>query len=158
VAAAAVAGAPLVRSGHRQAFVVLGAAALLMLALGLLLRVGLLLVVAVALLGAEHTVRLATGPAEVDPWTPVYAAGFVLAAEFAWWSIEPRVPAWTERGLALRRLAVVAAVCAGSAALAALVVLTAGARLGGGLGIELVGVGAAAGVLSLVALLSRRSV
>jgi hypothetical protein len=100
------------------------------------------------LLGAEQAVRLATGPSHADPWTPLYAAGFLLAAELAWWSIEPRVPAFSELPVLVNRLAVIALSCAGGAVLAALVVLAAGAPLQGGVGLEL-GRGRAAAALAV---------
>jgi hypothetical protein len=76
---------------------------------------------------------------------------FLLLAELAWWSIEPRVPAWTEPGLTLWRLGTLGLTCAGGGLLAALVVLDAGAPIEGGTGLEVVGVAAAAGTLALVA-------
>jgi hypothetical protein len=111
-----------------------------------------------ARLGAEQAVRLATGPSHADPWTPLYAAGFLLAAELAWWSIEPRVPAFSELPVLVNRLAVVTLSCAGGAVLAALVVLAAGAPLRGGVGLEVVGVIAAAAALTVVATVARTRV
>jgi hypothetical protein len=112
----------------------------------------------IAVLGTEQAVRLATGPSRVDPWTPLYAVGFLLVAELAWWSIERRVPAWSEHGMAFRRAGVVTAACAGSSVLSALVVLAAGAPLHGGVGLELVGVAAAIACLGVVAAVARSRV
>ena len=111
----------------------------------------------IAVLGAEQATRLALTSNGVDPWTPVYAIGFLLAAELAWWSIEPRVEAWADPFLTLWRLGAVALVCAGGGFLAALVVAAAGAPLQGGVGLELVGVIAATGALTLIAVVSRRA-
>ena len=64
----------------------------------------------------------------LDEWTPLYAAGFLFVAELAFWSIEPRVPAWSELEVVLaatrngRWLPVV-----GAAGLAAVVIIAAGA-------------------------------
>jgi hypothetical protein len=140
-------------SGAVQRWLLLGigGVGVLVLSFGLAVRWSATLAFGIALLGAEQAVRLATGPSRVDPWTPLYAAGFLLVAELAWWSIEPRVPAWAEWGMALRRLAVVVGACAGGTVLAALVVLAAGAPLHGGLALELVGVVAATGALAVVA-------
>jgi hypothetical protein len=139
--------------------VVAGAGAVLALALGLVVRWSAALAVGVAVLGAEQAARLTLTSSQVDPWTPLYAAGFLLVAELAWWSIEPRVPAWTEPGLTLWRLGTLGLVCAGGGLLAALVVLASAAPLEGGTGLEVVGVAAAAGALALVAATSwsRRS-
>jgi hypothetical protein len=86
---------------------------------------------------------------------PVYAAGFLLAAELAWWSIEPRVPAWSELEVLGRRLLAIATCCVGGALLAALVVLAAGAPLHGGFALELVGVAAAVTAIVVVAAVAR---
>jgi hypothetical protein len=130
----------------------------IVLAAGLALRWSAALAGGMVVLGAEQAVRLATGPTALDPWTPLYAGGFLLVAELAWWSIEPRVPAFAEEGLALRRLLTVGVACAGGSALAAVVVLAAGAPLRGGVGLELVGVLAAAGALAVVATVARSRV
>ena len=112
----------------------------------------------IAFLGAEQAVRLATGPSSVDPWTPVYAGGLLLTAELAWWSIEQRVPAWSQPGVVLRRVAVIVGLCAAGAVLAAMIVLAAGSPLEGGIALELVGVVAAVGAVAVVAALARRPV
>ena len=128
---------------------------MLWLAIGLTMRWNGPLVVGLVCLGAEQAVRLATGPSRVDPWTPVYATGFLLTAELAWWSIEPRVPAWSDWEVLVRRLVTIAACCVGGALLAALVVLAAGAPLTGGVGLELVGVAAAVTAIAVVAVVAR---
>jgi hypothetical protein len=140
---------------HRWLLLGLGGAGALALCVGLVARWSAALAFGVAVIGAEHAVRLTTGADRVDPWTPLYAAGFLLAAEFAWWSIEPRVPAWTEYGMTLRRVAGIAGACFGGSVLSALVVLAAGAPLHGGLALELVGVVAATAALAVVAVVAR---
>jgi hypothetical protein len=133
----------------------LGAAGVFCLLVGLAGRWGAALALGIAFLGAEQAVRLATGPSTVDPWAPAYAAGLLLAAELAWWSIEPRVAAWWEIGVVLRRVGTIAGMCAAGALVAALVVLAAGASLAGGVGLELIGVAAAVAALAVVAGLAR---
>ena len=156
VTAAALAAAGAV--GENLLVLALGAAALLWLVLGLATRWSAALAAGLVLLGAEQAVRLANGSDSVDPWTPVYAAGLLLAAELAWWSIEQRVPAWSQPGVVLRRLLVIVALCAAGAALAALIVVAAGSPLEGGVGLELVGVAAAVAAVAVVAALARRPV
>jgi hypothetical protein len=112
-------------------------------------------VLGIASLGAEQAVRLTGGPSTVDPWTPLYAAGFLLAAELAWWSIEPRVSAWSELEVLVRRVLAIAGCCVGGAILAVLVVLAAGAPLHGGVGLELIGVVAAVTAIAVVAAVAR---
>ena len=91
--------------------VALGAGALVCLAAGLGLRRSSLLLAAFILLGAEQAVRLTSGPAQADEWTPLYAAALLLSAELAWWSIEPRAPAFAEPRVLVGRVAVVAGCC-----------------------------------------------
>jgi hypothetical protein len=93
----------------------------------------------------------------LDEAAPLYAAAFVLVAELAFWSLEPRVPAWTEPGLLLRRLAYIVLVCVGAVLLAGAVLVVAAGSSGGGVALEAIGVAASVGVLTLVALLVRRS-
>jgi hypothetical protein len=125
---------------------------------GLAVRWGAAVAFAIALLGAEQAVRLARGPEALDPWTPLYAAAFLLVAELAWWSLEPRVPAWAQRGAALWRLAAVLLACAGGGIVSALVVIAAGLPIHGGFGLELAGVIAATAALAVVAAVARAAV
>jgi hypothetical protein len=134
---------------------VLGVSGVLVLCLGLAVRWSAAVAFAVGLLGAEQAVRLADGPAALDSWTPLYAAAFLLLAELAWWSLEPRVAAWTERDAALRRLATVLLMCATGSFVSALVVIAAGAPIHGGFGLELAGVLAATAALAVVAVVAR---
>jgi hypothetical protein len=133
----------------------LGAAGVLWLTIGLAARWNAALVVGIVSLGAEQAVRLTAGPSKVDPWTPVYAAGFLLAAELAWWSIEPRVPARADVEVLIRRVMAIAACCVGGSLLAAVVVLAAGAPLHGGVALELVGAAAAVAAILVVAAVAR---
>ena len=155
VAAVLAFARPTGSSAHGLLLLALGGAGMLWLAIGLTMRWNGPLVVGIASLGAEQAVRLATGPGKVDPWTPVYAAGFLLAAELAWWSIEPRVPAWWDAEVLGRRLLAITACCVGGALLAVLVVLAAGAPLHGGFSLELVGVAAAVAAVAVVAAVAR---
>ena len=132
-----------------------GVAALAVLLAGLLLRWSAALAVGIALLGAQQATRLALGPDAVDAATPLTAAGLLLVAELAWWSIERRIPAWAEPGVALRRGGTVALACAASMAVSALVVLAAGAPVSGGTLLELAGVIAAVTALAVVAWVAR---
>jgi hypothetical protein len=141
---------------QRLALLAVGATGLLWLALGLASRWGAALALGVVLLGCEQALRLGLGPETVDPWTPVYAVALLVTAELAWWSIEPRVPAWWDAAVVLRRLGTIAGVGAVAAVVAALIVLAAGAPLHGGLSLELVGVLAAIAAVGVVAVIARR--
>jgi hypothetical protein len=140
---------------HGLVLLALAASAVLWLGVGLAARWNAPLVLGMACLGAEQAVRLTGGSSKVDPWTPLYAAGFLLAAELAWWSIEPRVPAWSDLEVLFRRMLAIAGFCVGGALLAALVVLAAGAPLHGGVGLELLGVAAAVAAIAVVAAVAR---
>jgi len=158
-AAGFAAGGAFRESGDTELLLLgLGAGGLLWLCLGLAARWSAALATGVVFLGAEQAVRLALGPETVDPWVPAYAACLLFSAELAWWSIEPRVPAWWEPAVVLWRLATVVGMCASAAIVAALVVLAAGAPLRGGLGLELVGVAAAVAAVSVVAVTARTRV
>ena len=134
-----------------------GCLAVVLLAAGLAARSGATVGWALVALGAEYTVLFtAQGPA-LDELAPLYAGAFLLVAELSFWSIERRVPAWSEPGLVERRLARLAAVSLGATALAAAVLVLAAASGGGGVALEAVGVAAAIGALVLLALLVRRS-
>jgi hypothetical protein len=131
--------------------------AVALLGLGLAARSGPVLGWGLAALGGEYAVLFAAQAGALDELTPLYAGAFFLVAELAFWSIEPRVPAWSEPGLVDRRLAYVAGVSAGAAAVAGLVLVVAAASGGGGAALEAIGVAATIGALGLVAMLVRRS-
>ena len=157
--AAGITLASLVRhSDDRALLLLLGGVGVLALGVGLAARWGAALAFGLGLLGAEEAVWLARGPDALDPWTPLYAGAFLLVAELAWWSLEQRVPAWADRGIALRRLVTVLFACAGGCVMAALVVIAAGLPIHGGFGLELAGVLAATAALAVVAAVARTHV
>jgi hypothetical protein len=144
--------------GHDALLLVIGSVAVAALAVGLLLRWSAALAIGVALLGAQQAVRLALGADALDAWTPVIAAALLLVAELAWWSIEPRIPAWAQPGVAARRAGAVLLACIAGTLVSAVVVLAAGERVGGGTALEAAGVVAAIGTLAVVAWVARRGV
>ena len=130
---------------------------MLLFAVGLAARSGSALGWALAALGGEYTVLFTTQGPALDELAPLYAGAFVLVAELAFWSIERRVPAWTETGLIERRMAHLVATFVGAALVAALVIVVAAASGGGGVVLEAIGVAAVIGALALLAMLVRRS-
>lgn len=136
---------------------VLGGLALAFLAAGLTARSGAALGWGLAALGGEYAVLFAAQGRALDTTAPVYAAGLVLVAELAFWSVERRIAAWSEPTIAERRLAQLVGVCVGAAAVAALVLVVAAASVGGGLALEAIGVAAAIGALVLLGVLVRRT-
>lgn len=124
---------------------------------GLALRWSGALTGAILLLGAQQAVRLAIGDDVLDEWAPLVAGALLLCAELAFWSIEPRIPAWSQPGLALRRLAGVVLLCLLGAGVGAAMLVAAGSSLSGGVPLELVGILAATGAVALLAHVARRS-
>ena len=86
--------------------------------------------------------------------TVLAAAGILLAAELAYWSLE-QGSVRDETELLARRLAGLAFRTVGVVALAALMLAALELRTGGGLLLEAVGVAAAVGLLALVFALAR---
>jgi hypothetical protein len=135
----------------------LGAFALVLLAFGLLVGWAGALGCGLAVLGAEYAVLFTAEGATLDQLTPVYAVGFLLVAEVSFWSIERRVPAWSDATAVEWRLARLAAACVGAAGVAALATVSAAAATGGGgVVLESFGVGAAIGSIVILAVLMRR--
>jgi hypothetical protein len=135
----------------------LAATGVFMLALGLLARSSTALGFALVAIGGTYAVLFAAEGAHLDRLAPAYAAALLLVAELAFWSIEARVPAWTDPEVVIWRLARLALACVGAAVLGAIVVADASAANGGGgLLLETVGVVAAIGALVLVTVLLRR--
>jgi hypothetical protein len=135
----------------------LGGLALALLAFGLFVGWAGALGCGLALLGGEYAVLFAAEGATLDRLTPVYAAGFMFVAEVAFWSIERRVPAWSEAATLEWRLGHLGAACAGAAGVGALATVSAAAATGGGgVVLESFGVGAAIGSIVILAALMRR--
>ncbi|HSS81183.1 MAG TPA: hypothetical protein VLK24_08310 [Gaiellaceae bacterium] len=145
-------------SGHELLLLAVGGAALVPLLLGLAARWSPALALGVAILGGQQALRLALGPDQLDTWAPASAGFLLLVAELSWWSIEPRVPAWSEPWLAPLRLVSVLALCAAGAALAGVVLVAASSKVGGGVVLELAGVLAAISALAVVAWVARTHV
>jgi hypothetical protein len=111
---------------------------------------------AFTVLGAEYATLFVAEGGALDRLTPAYAAGFMFVAELAFWSIERRVPAWSDPTLVERRLARLVGACALAAVVAALVVVLSAASGGGGIFLESSGVVASIAALGVLALLVRR--
>jgi len=128
-----------------------------LLTLGLAARWSGALGLGLAALGGEYAVLFAAEGATLDRLTPVYAVGFLFVGEVAFWSIERRVPAWSDAAVLEWRLARLAAACAGAAGVGALAVVSAAAATGGGgVVLETAGVAAAIGSVVILAGLMRR--
>jgi hypothetical protein len=93
--------------------------------------------------------------ATLDAGAPLYAAGLLILAELAYWSLELRGPGREEPRVVVRRLAALGALAFLSLVLGAFVVVVTTAPLGGGLLWDIVGVAAAAATLAILARLAR---
>jgi hypothetical protein len=141
----------------QYAALVLAVLALALLAFGLVVRWPGALGFGLAALGAEYAVLFSAEGATLDRLAPLYAVGFMFVAETAFWSIERRVPAWSDPTALEWRLARLAAACAGAAGVAALATVSAAAATGGGgVVLESFGVAAAIGSVVILAALMRR--
>jgi len=158
LAAAALAAYPASQSLDLQwAALVFATTGVLLVAAGLVLRSAGALGVGLTLLGADYAVLFVAEGGSLDQFTPAYAAGFMLVSELGFWSIESRIPAWTDAAFAEWRLARIAVTCIGAAVLAALALVAAAAATGtGGLALESLGVVAALGSLVLITVLVGR--
>jgi hypothetical protein len=127
-----------------------GSVAALVLLAGIVLGAGSLVGAGLVLLGLDYGASLATKSGTAGYGVVPYAAGLVLAAELAYWSLEaPR-----EWALVRRRALLVAALAGASSAVAALVVAVASASSGRSVVFELIAFAGAIATLALVAWLS----
>jgi len=125
-----------------------GAAAVLVLALVLAARLPALVPLAPAAVGAQHVALLYLGGDA--RWLPVAAGGLVLAAELAYWALEPSPAA----GARVRAGTVVLAALAGGGA-ATLIASASNEDVGGGLGLLAAGVVAAVAAVAAIVALAR---
>jgi hypothetical protein len=158
LAAAALAAFPASQNVDLQwAALAFAISAMLVFAVGLVARSPGALGIGLALLGADYAVLFVVEGGTLDQFTPAYAAGFILVSELGFWSIESRIPAWSEPAVAEWKLARIAGTCIGAAVLAALALVAAAAATGtGGLALESLGVVAVLGSLVLITVLVGR--
>ncbi len=102
-----------------------------------------------------YALQLAVDDAPLDVAAPAFAAGTLVAAELAYWSLDERERAKGERGDGLRRLALLAGLGVATLLVTALLLAAADALRTRGLGIDVVGATAAALALVAVVLFAR---
>jgi hypothetical protein len=134
----------------------LGALAVL-LAAGAAWRFVSLAGAAVAILAVEYGLSLYHQPGPLDARAPLFAAGLLLLLELAYWSAESHRLVRDDHAVLGFRLAVLAVVALAAVALGAVVLLAAELPLAGPVARLGLGVAAASTVLSLIAILSRRT-
>jgi hypothetical protein len=135
-----------------------GAAGVLLLVLAVLAGWPGSIAWALVLLGAEYaaSLALANGDGAVDAGAPLYAAGLLVVAELAFWSLELRGTAREDAESLRRRLAALSSLAVAALGLAAVVALVTELPGGGGVLWDAVGVAAAVAALAIVARLARR--
>jgi hypothetical protein len=127
----------------------LGIAACATLAVGLARRRSQLFVWALALLGADYAVWLELGTHALDQRAPVVGAGFLLAAELAFDSLEPELGPITSTAAISRAIALTVVLLA-SVGVDALVLGATSIPVGGGIALTVLGVVAAVVALALI--------
>jgi len=115
-----------------------------------------LVAVSLVLLGSAYAVHFALDDPTLDTRAPVVAAGLLLAAELAYWSLEQLQRVRTESREQLRHLAVVAALGLGGLFVGAVLLAVADVVHTRGLAVDLFGAVAAASALLLLVLIARR--
>jgi hypothetical protein len=135
-----------------------------LVALALLALVGALVLgwsplvpVSLLLLGSAYATHLAADDPALDVRAPLVAAGLLLTAELAYWSLEEHDEIRAERGESLRHLGVVAALALGGLVAGGTLLAVADLARAEGLAIDLLGAVAAAGALLVVVLYARRT-
>jgi hypothetical protein len=109
----------------------------------------------IAVVGGSYAAQLAIDDVPLDAAAPLVAAGLLLAAELAYWSLDERNRATGDAGQGLRRTALVALGAAGTLILgSALLVLVDGIRARG-LALDVLGVLAATAALVTVVATAR---
>ena len=107
------------------------------------------------LVGAVYAAQLAVDDAPLDVAAPAFAAGLLVGAELAYWSLDERVRLKGEPGDDLRRLTYVAALGVGTLLVSSVLLVLADAVRTRGLGIDVVGAAAAALALLAVIVFAR---
>jgi hypothetical protein len=108
------------------------------------------------LLGGAYALYLAVDSPPLDVAASAFAAGLLITAELAYWSLEEREAVVAERGEALRRLGFVAILGASALVLSGALLALADLARTRGLAIDLLGAAAASTLLLSLAVLARR--
>jgi hypothetical protein len=123
--------------------VLIGSVGVVTLSAGAVFRQTVAVAVGIVFLGGGYAAHLVLDDPALDARSALVAAGLLLTAELACWSIELRRELTKEPGRHLRRLVAEVGLCLGGLAVSALVLAAADLGHLGGLGIELAGAAAA---------------
>ena len=113
----------------------------------------------IALLVGEYALALSVrdGDELVDARAPFYAAGLLLLAEVAYWSIDLRVAGREDAALMLRRVGALTGLALVSVAVGTFVIAASAVSLSSGLLWDAIGGAAAVATLAVLARLARRA-
>lgn len=114
-----------------------------------------LVAASVVLIGSAYAVHLALDDPELATRAPLLAAGLLLAAELAYWSLEERIRWQGEDGDGLRRAAFVALLGLAALVVATVLLAIVDAVRARGLALDLVGATAAVAVVAAVLVITR---
>jgi hypothetical protein len=128
------------------------------LAVGLLLRTHTVVPASIVLVGGEYALVLSVDDSSLDTRAAVVAAGLLVTAELAYWSLELRAEITDEPGSYARRLSVLALLGLGALTLSGLLVAAVDLAGREGLAVEIAGATAAFAAVVLLWSLGRRPV
>jgi hypothetical protein len=141
----------------RPLWVVVGAAAVVLVAIGSMWDRPGATAVALVLLGTAYAVRLLVDSAPLDADAPVFGAGLLLCSELAHLPSRRQARGFEDPGLFAGRLLRILAVTLTGAAVGSVALAAAAVRLAGSVALTAAGAAAAAGAVWLVAWLALRS-
>jgi len=133
------------------------ALALLTLVAAIVLDWSPLVPASVLLLAAAYATHLATDDPALDARAPLVAAGLLVTAELAYWSLEERGTIGTDPGESLRHVGVVTLLALGGLVAGSALLAVADIARTDGVAVDLLGATAAAGALLVVVLHARRA-
>jgi hypothetical protein len=114
-----------------------------------------LIPVSIVVVGGAYAAQLAIDDAALDASVPVVAAGLLVAAELAYWSLEERDRVQGDGGDRLRRVVFVAGLGLGALVVAAALLALVDAVRTTGLAVDVVGAAAAAVALFAIVIAAR---
>lgn len=112
--------------------------------------------VALVLVGGLYAAQLAIDDVALDSASPLFAAGLLVSAELAYWSLDERERVPGDAGEALRRVAFVALLGIAALLVASLLLALADVFRAEALALDLLGAVAAAAALLAIVLVARR--
>jgi len=153
----ALAAVPLARASDDVAGPGVRVTAIAVVALidALVLEWTLLIPTALVLVSGLYAAQLAIDDAALDTASPAFAAGLLVTAEVAYWSLEEREHTRGEQGAGLRHAAFVAALGVVTLLVASVLLAFVDAVRAKGLAVDLLGAAAAAAALFVIVLVAR---